>query len=132
MDMRRTHYRDLAKTPLQHVATATAVNVQRVIDEPAEKSHREDTKSTKILHKAKHGRATAVSQRMKQPRPRHRRLTAARRPGNDNEVGHRHPLEQVFRHAFAAEEEWGVAFLEGGEADLGDTAVPHSRLVHPF
>jgi transposase len=32
MDMRRTRYRGLAKTHLQHVATAAAINVQRVVD----------------------------------------------------------------------------------------------------
>jgi transposase len=32
MGMRRTRYRGLAKTHLQHVATAAAINVQRIID----------------------------------------------------------------------------------------------------
>lgn len=32
MNMRRTRYRGLAKTHLQHVATAAAINVQRVVD----------------------------------------------------------------------------------------------------
>lgn len=32
MDMRHTRYRGLAKTHLQHVATAAAINVQRVVD----------------------------------------------------------------------------------------------------
>jgi transposase len=32
LDMRRTRYRGLDKTHLQHIATAAAINLQRLVD----------------------------------------------------------------------------------------------------
>jgi hypothetical protein len=32
LGMRRTRYRGLLKTHLQHIATATAINLQRLVD----------------------------------------------------------------------------------------------------
>ena len=34
--------------------------------------------------------------------------------------------------AFTTEEELGVAFVEGSQAEVGDTAVPHFGLVFVF
>ncbi|MCA9947802.1 MAG: transposase, partial [Anaerolineales bacterium] len=45
LEMRRTRYRGLTKTHLQHVATAAAINIQRVIDWLWEKPRSKTPKS---------------------------------------------------------------------------------------
>ena len=74
----------------------------------------------------------SLAQRMKQPSPRYRRFAAAGRPGDGDEVGSLHTLDQFFHQAFPAKKVAGVGFLVRVEAEVGDTAVPHRRLLLIF
>ena len=56
-------------------------------------------------------------------------FSAAGRAGDDDEVCIIDTLQQVVDEAFTAEKELGVVFVEGGQAEVGDTAVPHLGLV---
>jgi hypothetical protein len=52
-----------------------------------------------------------------------------RRVPHGDEERRLYPSQQVVHQIFVVEEELGVAFLEGGEADVGETAVPYVGLV---
>jgi len=70
-----------------------------------------------------------VAQGVEQPGTGHRRLAAARWPGQDDERLLPDPGQQVIDEAFAAEEELGVALLERLEAEVGGAAVPDYGLI---
>ena len=65
---------------------------------------------------------------VEQPRPCHRGFAAPRRPRNGDEVALLQTAEEVVYQALTAEEKFGIALLEGGQAEVGNTAVPHGRL----
>ena len=73
-----------------------------------------------------------MAQGVEQACPHDGGFAAAGGAGDGDEGGCLYLPEQLFNEGFTAEEEFGVAFLEGAETEVGDAAVPDGGLVLVF